>query len=186
MREVAERAAPEHGAKSRARESPSTIAMDGLRRIVRALRQADAQSRGCGGIPSAQLFVLRQLRSKPALSIGELSRATLTSQSSVSEVVSRLEARGLLRRSKARGDNRRAELSVTAAGQNILEESSEPFQERLVSALSEISPEDQQALAKGMSEWLRKAGISDAPPTMFFEPDGKGSLKPMLTRAAIL
>jgi hypothetical protein len=27
-------------------------------------------------------------------------------------------------------------------------------------------------LAKGMSAWLSEAGISDAPPVMFFEPDG--------------
>jgi DNA-binding MarR family transcriptional regulator len=178
MREVAEEVDRSPDGGSGAEHSPSTITMDGLRRIVRALRQADAKSRGGGGVPSAQLFVLRQLKSKPALSIGDLSRATLTSQSSVSEVVSRLEAKGLLCRSKASDDNRRAELSVTAAGQKVLEESPQPFQERLVSALRHLASDDQQALAKGMNAWLREAGISDAPPTMFFEPDGKGPGRP--------
>ncbi len=173
MREVATEADQSPKGRSGVEHSPSTMTMDGPRRIVRALRQADATCRGRGGIPSAQLFVLRQLSSEPLLSIGDLCRATLTSQSSVSEVVSRLEARGLLRRSKASDDNRRAVLSVTAAGEKVLEESSQPFQERLVSALRHLAPGDQQALAKGMSAWLREAGISDAPPTMFFEADGK-------------
>lgn len=154
------------------KDAPSAVVMDGLRQIVRALRQADAESRSHGGIGSAQLFVLRQLRNKPALSIGELCRATLTSQSSVSEVAATLELKGLLRRSKASDDNRRAELSLTRAGEKVLEVSPEPFQERLVSALRRIPHEDQQALGKGMSAWLREAGISGAPPTMFFEPDG--------------
>ena len=151
------------------KESPSAIAMDGLRRIVRALRQADAKSRGAGGIPSAQLFVLRQLKNKPELSISDLCRATLTSQSSVSEVVARLEANSLLRRMKASDDSRRAALSLTAAGRKVLEQSPEPFQEKLVSALHKLSPANQQALASGMTAWLEEAGILDAPPTMFFE-----------------
>jgi len=146
--------------------------MDGLRRIVRALRQADAKSRGVGGIASAQLFVLRQLRHKSASSIADLCRATLTSQSSVSEVVARLEAKDLLRRSRASDDSRRVELSLTQAGRKVLEESPQPFQEQLVSALHRLSRDDQQALARGMTAWLREAGIGDAPATMFFEADG--------------
>ena len=151
--------------------APSAVVMDGLRRIVRALRQADAESRIKDGIGSAQLFVLRQLRNKPALSIGELCQATLTSQSSVSEVAATLELKHLVRRSKAGDDNRRVELSLTPAGEKLLESSPQPFQERLVFALRRLPPDDQQALAKGMTAWLREAGISGAPPTMFFQPD---------------
>jgi len=154
------------------KDAPSGVVMDGLRQIVKALRQADAESRSDGGIGSAQLFVLRQLKNKASLSFSDLCRATLTSQSSVSEVAARLELKGLLRRSKASDDNRRVELSLTRAGEKLLETSPQPFQERLVFALRRLPPDDQQALAKGMSAWLREAGISDAPPTMFFEPDG--------------
>jgi DNA-binding MarR family transcriptional regulator len=160
---------------SKAKHSPSTIAMDGLRRIVRALRQADAKSRAHGGIPSAQLFVLRQLRHKPSLSIGELCQATLTSQSSVSEVVARLEANGLLQRTKDSGDGRRAALALTPAGHKVLEESPQPFQEKLVSSLRRLSTDDQQALARGMTAWIEEAEIVDAPATMFFEGEGNTS-----------
>jgi DNA-binding MarR family transcriptional regulator len=171
VHDVAERAARERDAGSGAEESPSTLAMDALRRIVRALRQADAKSRRVGGIPSAQLFVLRQLRHKAALSVGDLCRATLTSQSSVSEVVARLEAKDLLRRGRASEDNRRAELTLTARGRKVLEESPQPFQEKLVSALHRLSRDDQDALARGMTAWLEEAGIGDVPATMFFEPE---------------
>lgn len=158
-------------AKSRTSKSSSTIAMDGLRRLVRALRQADAKSLVTGGIPSAQLFVLRQLRHKPASSIGDLCQATLTSQSSVSEVVARLEGTGLVRRTRASNDARRTQLSLTQAGRKVLDESPEPFQEKLVAALHRMSLDDQHALATGMTAWLEEAGIGDVPATMFFEPD---------------
>jgi DNA-binding MarR family transcriptional regulator len=171
MLEGAEGRARQRKATSRAKESPSTIAMDGLRRIVRALRQADVKSGAGGGIPSAQLFVLRQLRHKHAASISDICRATFTSQSSVSEVVARLEAKSLLRRSRASDDSRRTELSLTEAGRKLLEQSPPPFQEKLASALRRLSRDEQQALARGMTAWLREAGIRDAPATMFFEPD---------------
>jgi len=171
MRVAEERAFKDRKGTSRTSKSSSTIAMDGLRRIVRALRQADAKSLATGGIPSAQLFVLRQLRHKPASSIGELRQATLTSQSSVSEVVARLEGAGLVRRARASDDARRAELSLTQAGRKVLDESPEPFQEKLVSALHRMSQDDQDALATGMTAWLGEAAIGDAPATMFFEPD---------------
>lgn len=175
MLERAEGQARQREATSRAKESPSTIAMDGLRRIVRALRQADVQSRAGGGIPSAQLFVLRQLRHKHVASIGDICRATFTSQSSVSEVVARLEAKALVRHSRASDDNRRAELSLTEAGRKVLEQSPPPFQEKLASALHQLSRDEQQSLARGMTAWLREAGIGDAPATMFFEPDTSAS-----------
>ena len=151
-------------------ESPSAITMNALRRIVRALRQADASSRNDGGLPSAQLFVLRQLRQKELLSISDLCEATLTSQSSVSEVVARLEANGFVKRTRADDDNRRAQISLTAAGRKELEHSTTPFQERLVSSLRRLSKSDQEALARGMTAWLVEAGISDSPARMFFEP----------------
>lgn len=155
----------------------ASVAMDALRRIVRALRRADANSRGARGVSSAQLFVLRQLRHKSSLSISDLCRATLTSQSSVSEVVARLEANGLLHRTRATDDSRRAELSLTTAGRKVLDESPEPFQETLVSALHKLSQSNQQALASGMTAWLEEAGILDAPPTMFFEGEDSSNLK---------
>ena len=158
------------GKSSRPAQSASTIAMDGLRRIFRALRQADAASRGSGGLPSAQLFVLRQIGVKPESSVTDLCSATLTSQSSVSEVVARLEANDLVKRGRDDNDSRRARLSLTTSGRKLLENSPQPFQERLVAALRRLSPEDQEALARGMSAWLREGGIADAPAPMFFEP----------------
>jgi DNA-binding MarR family transcriptional regulator len=160
---------------SRSSQSASTIAMDGLRRIFRALRQADAVSRGAGGLPSAQLFVLRQIGLQPESSVTDLCSATLTSQSSVSEVVARLEGSGLVTRVRDDDDNRRAKLSLTASGRKFLDDSPQPFQERLVGALRRLSSDDREALARGMEAWLREAGIADAPAPMFFEPHGKSA-----------
>src|SRR4051794_773106 len=69
-----------------------------IRRIVRELRQTHRTAEQRLGISGAQLFVLHQLRRGPVDSLQTLADRTLTHQSSVSVVVSRLVRKGWVRR----------------------------------------------------------------------------------------
>src|SRR3982751_587504 len=95
----------------RARSVPTdeaTTVLIAQRRIVRFLRLADRDVEAACDISAAQLFVLHTLVDKPAQSLSELAQRTLTDQSSVSTVVSRLVERGLVKRTASRADRRRA------------------------------------------------------------------------------
>lgn len=96
------------------------IVMDSLRRIVQALRQSATHSEQATGLTAAQLLVLKRIQAHEGLSVNELAAATFTHQSTVSEIVSRLEARSLIRRARAAADGRRVELYLTEAGQTAL------------------------------------------------------------------
>src|SRR2546421_482493 len=76
----------------------SIRAMEALRRIVRALSSSAREASSGGGLSGAQLFVLRQVDARSGLSVGQLAASTLSRQSTVSEVVSRLVERGLVAR----------------------------------------------------------------------------------------
>src|SRR5512134_1012589 len=91
-------------------------AMNALRRLVGALRTSGAAASGELGMSVAQLFALRVVGSHPGLSMGELAAHTLTSPSAISEVVSRLEQRGFVRRHAGASDARRVMLDPTAEG----------------------------------------------------------------------
>jgi len=144
--------------------------MDALRRIVRELRLADHSSESELGLGAAQVFVLRQLLARADQSMSELAAATRTSQSSVSEVVARLVARGLVERHTAPEDRRRAVLSITATGRRVAARATLTIQERLLAGLEQLDREQRTALAADMEAWLAAAGLTDVPPTMFFEP----------------
>ena len=88
----------------------ATRTMDGLRRIVHALRVATRSSQRTIGLSSAQLFVLRQLSAAPDQSLSELAQRTRTTPSSVSEVVARLVRLGVVARAASEHDRRRAVL----------------------------------------------------------------------------
>src|SRR4051812_49679467 len=66
--------------------------LDAIRRVVRTLREASRHSDRVVGVSAAQLFVLQRLAGTRGLSVNELAARTLTHQSSVSVVVSKLAA----------------------------------------------------------------------------------------------
>src|SRR5690242_4975816 len=110
------------GGVSRARrpDRDARAIMDALRRIVRALRQSARLTEARLGISAAQLFVLHEVATAGAESINALAERTLTDQSSVSLVVTRLERRGLVVRRDAPDDRRRTAVAATAAGRRLL------------------------------------------------------------------
>jgi DNA-binding MarR family transcriptional regulator len=146
--------------------------LEGLRRVVQALRrtarEAEVQHRTSG----AQLFVLHLLARHGAASVGELAERSFTHQSSVSVVVARLVAAGLVARAQAASDRRRAVVALTARGRALLRRVPEPAQARLVEALASVTPAEQRALARGLTALVREMGMDGARAGMFFEETG--------------
>ena len=145
--------------------------LDAVRRIVQTLHESSRSAERNLGVSGAQLFVLQRLAESPAASLNELAERTHTHQSSVSVVVTKLVDRGLVRRSKASGDARRLELSVTAAGRRLAERAPHAAQDRLIAAVNKLSLPRRALLADVLTDLAQAvAGVRRA--GMFFE-DGK-------------
>jgi DNA-binding MarR family transcriptional regulator len=145
--------------------------MNGLRRIVRALRTGNSETERAIGVSSAQLFALRQIAHHPGQSLRDIAASTVTTQSSVSEVVARLVQSGLVARNVAADDRRRTELEATKAGRASLAEAPETAQEKLLGGFLRLSARKQRLLAAGIDEWIEAAGLEHLAPTMFFEEE---------------
>src|SRR5438552_15501106 len=100
--------------RRRRRAADLAAALDSLRRIVRAGRGATQAVESRFGISSAQLYVLQTLAESPGMSIKDLVKMTLTTNSSVSEVVGRLVDSALVTREVAKDDRRTQALTLTA------------------------------------------------------------------------
>lgn len=154
-----------------------TAAMNGIRRIVRALRLSSRASEKALGVSAAQLFVLQQLaraaaRPDAAPSIAQLAELTATDPSSVSVVVSRLASRGLCARRPSRADARRAEVSITPEGVALLKQAPQPVQTQMLSALARMAPARRRELVAGLGEIASALGMADQLASMFFEEEG--------------
>jgi DNA-binding MarR family transcriptional regulator len=144
-------------------------AADGLRRIVQVLRVSSHRIESRYGVSGAQLFVLRQLALADGASLAELAAQTRTDPSSVSVAVSRLVARGLVRRVRSNDDRRRARVTLSARGRELMRRAPEPAQARLIGALEGFSSAQLTTFAVSLDTIARALGAPEGPPAMFFE-----------------
>jgi DNA-binding MarR family transcriptional regulator len=143
--------------------------LDSIRRIVQTIRVASRAVERRFGLSAAQLFVLQRLSESEATSVNELAARTLTHQSSVSVVLSRLVARGLVARSTDRADARRVVLNVTAKGRALVRRAPAAAQERLIDAIDGLPAPKRRELADLLARVADHAADTAAPPALFFE-----------------
>jgi DNA-binding MarR family transcriptional regulator len=159
-----------HAITSLPEGDPATrVALDCIRRIVQVLRTSSRAAEQDVGLSGAQLFVLQRLAAELSLSVNELAARTLTHQSSVSVVVQRLVARGLVARTVSPEDARRAELSLTPRGRALLRRAPSAAQDRLIAALQRLPSVERRDLARALRRLLQAMGEAEPNPPMFFE-----------------
>lgn len=150
--------------------SDSQLVLDAIRRIVRVLRNFSKATERDFGLSTAQIYVLQKLlESKKALTVNELAEATLTHQSSVSVVVSKLVGRKLIERTQDKIDSRSVRLSITAEGKYLLSKSPSSVQERLTQALSKMTSRERKGLVEGLQALIEKAGMQEDEASMLME-----------------
>jgi DNA-binding MarR family transcriptional regulator len=144
--------------------------LDALRRIVQGLRESSRDAEKRVGLSGAQLFVLHTVAESPGLSLNDLAERTRTHQSSVSAVVARLRRSGLVDRSTAAEDARRAEIRLSARGRSRLRSAPRAAQERLIAAVDALAAPDRARLAVTLRRLVASMGLADRDAPMLFEP----------------
>lgn len=146
-----------------------TRIVNALRRIVRALHRSNRLAEQRWQVSAAQLLVLQRLSEAETLSVNELADRTYTHQSTVSVVVTRLVKRGLVARTRADDDARRAELSLTTSGRALLKRAMGAAQTHLMDALDDMPSTQLQLIDRCMEDIVQALGVADEPAGMFFE-----------------
>lgn len=157
--------------------------LNSFRCLVKALRLADRAGMKEHGLGASQLFVLHELKRDAPLSINELAERTLTDQSTVSVVVSKLIEKGLVTRERAEEDARRLELTLTAKGHRIAKDLPPPIQYLIIEGVEQLAPARAKALAESLHEICKLLGADDSNPPMLFMPEPKAR-RPRKTSAA--
>ena len=99
---------------------------------------------------------------------GAVSEYLAISPAATTELLDRLEARGLLRRDRDPSDRRATVITLTTKGMELREAAGRAYRRFLEDVTSELPPRDLQALQKGSRELrevlARRAGTLDTPP----------------------
>lgn len=93
-------------------------------KLMRAYRSVSARVEAmvaAEGLTLTQLGVLEGVLHKGPMTHRELGRKVLTSAGNMTDVVDKLEARGLVRRVRAAADRRQVRVELTASGRTLIE-----------------------------------------------------------------
>jgi DNA-binding MarR family transcriptional regulator len=158
-------------------DDATRIVLDSIRRLVQLLRRSAHVSEKSLGLSSAQLFVLHKLADVKTLSVGDLAERTLTSQSSVSEVVQKLVTGGLVARTRSTRDARSVDLSLTDGGRAVLEKAPAAPQDYILAGLNRMPPRDRKQLARLLGRLVKETGMVNITlsPRMMFEDEGEAA-----------
>jgi DNA-binding MarR family transcriptional regulator len=137
--------------------------------MVRGLRSAAEAIERELSVTGAQLFVLRELNQVPDQSVKDLAAVTMTTHSTVSQVVGQLIVKGLVTRTGDASDGRRSVLRLTRQGAALVKKSPRVIQADLIEGFGMLRPSERRNLANGLEKWLEASGLGGVKAAMIFE-----------------
>lgn len=148
------------------------IAEDVLRAIRRILRKTSEYSRQLSrhaGLTVPQTLCLRFLAEAERgeeVTVAMVSQSVQLAPATVSRLLDRLEAAGLVIRERRSQDRRKVCLSLTDLGRRQIDKLPAPLQEQFVSRLLDLESHEQQQLLRSLEkvvEMMEASGLDVAP-----------------------
>ncbi|MGD8309249.1 MAG: MarR family transcriptional regulator [Chromatiales bacterium] len=130
-----------------------------LRRLIRAVDLHSRHLAQTHGLTSPQALILKEALAGAPLSAGEIARRVSLSQATVTDILNRLERRGLLTRVRSNEDRRRVLVQATRAGRDLMRRSPPLLQERFAERFMRLADWEQTMLLASLQ---RIAGMMDA------------------------
>ena len=125
-------------------DEQAETALVAMRRILRATDLNVRKLARESGLTASQIIVLQRLaRGGPAIA-GEIAKAANLSQATVTALVDKLEAQGLVARRRGSTDRRRVWVEITEAGRTKLAAAPDLLQERFLARFKTL-PDWEQA-----------------------------------------
>ncbi len=148
--------------------SGSNLSVDCGLRILRAMRRiirsVDLHSRELNQrfqITTPQMVCLSVVSANKGITLSKLADSVSLCASTVTGIVDRLEARGLVRRRRASNDRRKITLVITAAGRQLIAATPPLLQDKFSARLSALPELEQVTIALSLERIVDMMGAGD-------------------------
>jgi DNA-binding MarR family transcriptional regulator len=139
--------------------------LQSVRRIAQCVEHHSKQLTATHKITSPQLVALMAIAQLGPSTLKSIGRAIHLSASTVVGIVDRLEEKGLVRRERDTRDRRNVYVTVTAAGQAMVDNAPSALPQGFSSALSALPEDDQHTLVVALEQFATllevKAPVGD-------------------------
>lgn len=136
-----------------------------IRRVIRAVDQHSRTLVESHGLTGPQALILKTLQ-KGELTPGQLASAISLSHGTVTDILNRLEQRGLIQRVKDTKDRRRVLVTLTATGRDHIQHSPPLLQEQFIRRFEQLEDWEQTQLLSSLQRiaaMMNAEGIDASP-----------------------
>ena len=137
----------------------SEEALIALRQIQRRTEQASKKLASQAGLTPSQLLVMQILKERGETSAGEVSSLTQLKHATITSLVDKLIARGLMTRRRCQEDRRRVWLTLLADGEKAITSAPDLLQETFQARFEKLPDWHQSMLVSSLE---RVAALLDA------------------------
>lgn len=145
--------------------------IDNLRRAIQALNESYKATEKETGLTSAQLWAIKLIAAAAPIKVSVLARGMFLHPATIVGIIDRLEAKGLVVRTRSTEDRRVVELDLTNQGQELVAHAPEAAQIKLVKGLEALPKKSLQQVAAGMKQLVGILGAEENIPQLLFSQD---------------
>lgn len=164
------------------RKEHISSAFDNLRRVVQVVHGYSKRAEHVAGLTGPQLWAIKVLSESAPMMVSDLARRMYLHPSTVIGILDRLEARGLLTRTRSTEDRRVVTVALTRRGKEAVKKVPVVAQGLLLKGLEELSDHDLMVITEGLELLVGILGAQRMPPQLLFSdeinvPPDDGGLK---------
>ena len=144
-----------------------------FRIVVRSIQAHSAWVERQCGLSAAQLWALWEVARAPGMNVSEIARRLSIKPATASNLLDKVENKGLLERARSGPDQRVVKLFVTEPGNELLRTAPLPAQGALLDGLTRMAEDELDGLNCGLEALVEILSIKDEGSALAPMPPGK-------------
>jgi len=145
--------------------------IDNIRRVFQVVNEQSKSAEKETGLTGPQLWAIKTIAEGAPIKGAELARRMYLHPTTVVGILDRLEARGLVTRTRSAVDRRIVEVELTGQGRELVAGSPEVAQGMLVRGLESLPAEKLLRISEGLEELVSILGAKEVPPRLILSTE---------------
>ncbi len=144
---------------------------DNLRRVFQVVNERSKKAERETGLTGPQLWTIKVVAESGPIKVSELARRMYLHPATVGGILDRLDAKGLIERTRSRQDRRVVRATLTMQGKDLVTTSPEVVQGLLVTGLEHLGIDKLRNIATGLEDMVRILNAQGVPPQLLLSPE---------------
>lgn len=151
----------------------TTIAgiIDNLRRVFQVVNEQSKRAELATGLTGPQLWTIKTIAESGSIRTSDLAHKIYLHPATLVGILDRLEARGIVARTRSQQDRRVVKVDLTDAGRKLVANSPQVAQGILVSGLETLPLTGLEDIASGLDQLVEILGAQELPPQLILSPE---------------